>query len=89
MEVSRTTIFTFRLFRILGVAPYALEHHRIYTNEIIGIKLSSLWCLYSVTLLFSYGTLSNMGLYCDAAFPYSIRSHPFVYNCFHAFNCAI
>lgn len=73
MEINRTTFMAFRVFRIFGFAPYTLKYHRMYNNEIVGIELSRLWCIYSVTMLFTFGLLSNLGLQFDAVFPYPIR----------------
>lgn len=73
MEINRTSIAAFQLFRIAGFAPYSLKCHRIYNDEIIAIKLSRIWCLYSISMLIVLGLLSNLGLHFDAVFPYPIR----------------
>lgn len=73
MEINRTTIGVFRVFRIFGFGPYSPQHHRIYRDEVVAIKLSRLWCIYSISLLMLFGLLSNLGLHYEAGFPYPIR----------------
>lgn len=71
MEINKTTLSIFQTARMFGFAPYAIEQNK--SNQMVQVKFSRFWCIYSVTLLSVLGALTNYGLYFDATSPKPIR----------------